>query len=130
MKVTQFRIARPTHQLKEVVHFYNQVLGLKIIGSFENHEGYDGVMLGLPELTYHLEITQQKDAAPIPRPTKEHLLVFYFDEINEYTQANNHIQSYGVLPVEPENPYWIGKSETYEDPDGYRIVLFNGTFNV
>ena len=29
----------------------------------------------------------------------------------------------GILPVEPENPYWKDKSETYEDPDGWRVIL-------
>jgi len=32
------------------------------------------------------------------------------------------------LPVKPENPYWEDKSKTYEDPDKWRIVLFNGLF--
>ncbi|MGD1946746.1 MAG: hypothetical protein ACFB0A_10925 [Croceivirga sp.] len=35
----------------------------------------------------------------------------------------------GIKPVEPENPYWKGKSQTYEDPDKWRIVLFNGIYN-
>ncbi|WP_425293855.1 hypothetical protein [Microvirga pakistanensis] len=24
---------------------------------------------------------------------------------------------------EPENPYWLGQSVTFEDPDGWRVVL-------
>jgi hypothetical protein len=31
----------------------------------------------------------------------------------------------GYSPVEPENPYWSGKSVTFEDPDGWRVVLCN-----
>lgn len=128
VKAVQFRIARPTNQLKEVVNFYKEGLGLQELGHFENHSGYNGVMLGLPDKTYHLEFTQQEQASPLPAPTKEHLLVLYYDNGEEYKKANDRLQNYGAHPVEPENPYWIGKSETYEDPDGWRIVLFNGTY--
>lgn len=128
MKAVQFRIARPTNNLKEVVKFYKEGLGLKVLGHFENHAGYDGVMLGLPDKTYHLEFTQQENSTPLPPPTKENLIVFYYDDFQEYEIANQNLQKFGAQPVEPENPYWIGKSQTYEDPDGWRIVLFKGTY--
>lgn len=47
--VVQFRIARPTDQLDKVVEFYRDGVGLEVVGSFEKHDGYDGVMLGLPD---------------------------------------------------------------------------------
>jgi hypothetical protein len=31
--------------------------------------------------------------------------------------------------VEPENSYWKEKGITVEDPDGWRIVLMNRTYN-
>ncbi|MEH7281737.1 VOC family protein, partial [Bacillus toyonensis] len=48
----QFRIARPTDKFEEVISFYETGLGLKRIGEFHNHEGYDGVMFGLPGEEY------------------------------------------------------------------------------
>ena len=72
MKAVQFRMARPTNQLSEVVNFYQRGLGLKVLGQFQNHDGYDGVMLGLPDKDHHLEFTQYKDKLPLPEPTKEH----------------------------------------------------------
>jgi len=128
MKAVQFRIARPTNNLVEVVRFYEEALGLKVLGRFENHAGYDGVMLGMPGKTYHLEFTQHVDKAPLPEPTKENLMVFYYDDPESYKKANERAQKMGIIPVEPENPYWKGKSETYEDPDGWRIVLFDGVY--
>ncbi|WP_461533246.1 VOC family protein [Sinomicrobium sp.] len=128
MKAVQFRIARPTNKLTEVVKFYQRGLGLEMLGKFEGHSGYDGVMLGMPDKTYHLEFTQHMDKAPLPEPTKENLIVFYYDSSEEYRRANERMQRIGITPVEPENPYWIGKSQTYEDPDGWRIVLFNGVY--
>jgi uncharacterized glyoxalase superfamily protein PhnB len=29
----------------------------------------------------------------------------------------------GAPRVEPENPYWGDKSVTFEDPDGWRVVI-------
>lgn len=30
----------------------------------------------------------------------------------------------GHVPIEPENPYWKDLGKTFEDPDGWRIVLY------
>ena len=45
---TTLRVARPTDRLEDVVRFYTIGLGLHVLGSFENHEGFDGVMVGIP----------------------------------------------------------------------------------
>ena len=128
MNAVQYRVARPTNRLNEVVRFYNEGLGLEILGRFEQHEGYDGVMLGLPDKTCHLEFTQHKDSPVLPAASKEHLLVLYFDQPEAYRSAKERLQLLGIRPVDPENPYWKEKSETYEDPDGWRVVLFDGVF--
>jgi len=128
MKAVQFRIARPTNQLDAIIRFYTEGVGLEIIGEFKDHQGYDGVMFGLPGKEHHLEFTSYADTTEIPAPTKEHLLVFYFNDFTHYTEANERLKQMGCFPVEPENPYWNGKSETYEDPDKWRIVFFNGIF--
>jgi catechol 2,3-dioxygenase-like lactoylglutathione lyase family enzyme len=40
------RIARPTDHLSEVIHFYRDGLGFELLSSFEDHDGFDGAMLG------------------------------------------------------------------------------------
>ena len=85
-------------------------------------------MIGLPNEKYHLEFTQHPDQLQLPKPTRENLLVFYFDTPESFAAANEKLQASGHQPVMPENPYWNEKSFTYEDPDGWRIVLFNGQF--
>lgn len=125
MKVAQIRVARPTDQLKKVVNFYCEGLGLKKIGSFEGHEGYDGIMIGLPNSNYHLEFTQHKDGSPCPAPTKDNLLVFYIPESKTIEEITNRLKSMGYDSVSPENPYWEKSGVTIEDPDGWRIVLMN-----
>lgn len=55
-------------------------------------------------------------------------LFFVYSDTAAYKTANQRIQSMGIQPVEPENPYWKYKSETYEDCDGWRFFLFNGVY--
>ena|SRR5438876_3531799 len=74
--VTQVRFARPTSHLEEVVHFYRDCLGLEEVYRFEDHAGYDGVMLGLPGSSYHLEFTRSLGHVDVV-PTPENLLVLY-----------------------------------------------------
>lgn len=53
------RVARPTDQLESVVRFYRDGLGLEELGAFRDHDGFDGVMLGVRGEPYHLEFTCQ-----------------------------------------------------------------------
>jgi len=49
--------------LDEVVRFYHEGLGLDELSRFADHDGYTGVMLGLPGATYHLEFTTHDDGS-------------------------------------------------------------------
>jgi catechol 2,3-dioxygenase-like lactoylglutathione lyase family enzyme len=125
IKKTILRIARPTDQLEEVIRFYTEGLGLSVIGSFENHDGFDGVMLGEPDDVYHLEFTRKRGHSAGRAPTKENLLVFYIEDRQEWLNATDRMSTAGYPPVESFNPYWDRSGKTYEDPDGYRVVLQN-----
>ncbi len=122
----QIRVARPTDKLTEVTRFYCDALGLPVIGHFENHAGYTGIMLGMPDERFHLEFTHNDSGSPCPAPTKDNLLVFYMPNIQEYLDAVNRLERNGHTAVEPENPYWKAHSKTFEDPDGWRVVLYHG----
>lgn len=76
LHVAQFRIARPTDQLEQIERFYCEGLGLKKLGGFKGHRGYTGIMIGLPDASYHLEFTEHVDGSPCPAPTGDNLLVF------------------------------------------------------
>jgi len=125
LPAVQIRWARPTDKLEEVLKFYQQGLGLDQIGSFQDHAGYSGVMLGLPDSHYHLEFTEHVDGSPCPAPTKDNLLVFYIPDSERYQKLVQHMISLGYQPKQPENPYWETDSTTFEDPDGWRVVLAN-----
>lgn len=71
--VAQVRFARPTDKLTEIVEFYSTCLGLPELFRFTGHDGYDGVILGMPGAGYHLEFTSHADGSPGPAPTDENL---------------------------------------------------------
>ena len=72
----QVRFARHTDRLSEVVGFYRDRLGLPQLGQFADHDGYDGVFLGLPGTGAHLELTSGGGHGA-PTPHAETLLVLY-----------------------------------------------------
>ncbi|MGN7359535.1 VOC family protein [Paenibacillus sp. SAF-054] len=125
MPAVQFRAARPTHQLERIREFYGKGLELPEIGSFQNHQGYDGVMFGMPDQAYHLEFTQHEHGAPVPPPSADNLLVFYIPDKNARDEIASRLHRMGYPAVPSENPYWDVNGITICDPDGWRIVLQN-----
>jgi len=125
LPISQVRIARPTDKLEEVLRFYSEGLGLKIVGSFREHDGYSGYMLGLPGTDYHLEFTQHAAGSPWPAPSRDNLLVFYIPEKAAVERIAARLSALGYPSVEAENPYWSEKGVTIEDPDSWRVVLMN-----
>jgi hypothetical protein len=129
MKVdTTLRVARPTDQLDEVVRFYTVGIGLEPLGGFENHEGFDGVMLGTPGAAYHLEFTRKIGHIAGRAPTADNLLVFYLPDLQQWQDAVDRMIAAGYEPVSSFNPYWDQTGRTFEDPDGYRVVFQNASW--
>jgi catechol 2,3-dioxygenase-like lactoylglutathione lyase family enzyme len=124
----QLRVARPTDDLEAVVRFYRDGLGLVVIASFEDHDGFDGVMLGQPSGPYHFEFTHHHGHSVGRAPTLDNLLVFYLPDRAEWEQAVQRLTDHGYLPVPSYNPYWDVNGKTFEDPDGYRVVLENAAW--
>jgi catechol 2,3-dioxygenase-like lactoylglutathione lyase family enzyme len=71
------RIARPVTDLARTTDMYRRGLGLRVIDSFADHDGFDGVMLGVAGADYHFEFTRARKHAVRPAPTVEDLVVFY-----------------------------------------------------
>ena len=123
------RVARPTDNLPALLRFYRDGLGLPLLTSFTAHNGFDGVMLGHPRAPYHLEFTHQP-GHPVGRaPTTDNLLVFYLPNAAEWQAAVERMDAAGFAPVPAYNPYWAQQGRTFEDPDGYRVVLQHAAWN-
>lgn len=119
------RIARPTDDLPAVVRFYCDGLGFDVLYQFQGHDGFDGAMLGHRGAPYHLEFTCKVGHKVGQAPTADNLLVFYLPDAAIWRQAVDRLEKTGHAPVAAFNPYWDRKGLTFEDPDGYRVVLQN-----
>lgn len=128
MQNVKLRVARPTDRLDEVVRFYRDGLGFDVIGGFQDHDGFDGVMLGHPGLMWHLEFTHHRGHRAGRAPTQDNLLVFYLPERGAWEAAVARMRAAGYDPVTSYNPYWDRQGMTFEDPDGYRVVLQNAAW--
>ena len=117
------RIARPVSDLARSTEMYCRGLGLTILGSFKNHEGFDGAMLGDPGSSYHFEFTHCPAHPVTPAPTPEDLVVLYIPDESEWRSSCRNMLAAGFKQVASFNPYWDTRGRTYEDPDGYRTVL-------
>jgi hypothetical protein len=49
--------------------------------------------------------------------------VFYLPEPQAWQNAVERMRAAGFAPVLAFNPYWDRNGLTFEDPDGYRVVL-------
>lgn len=122
------RVARPTDDLEAVTRFYRDGLGLKVVGEFKGHQGFDGIMLGHAGCGYHLEFTHQHGHEAGRAATDENLLIFYIVDRDEWERAVTRMERLGYAQVEPANPYWKKQGATFSDPDGYRVVLQNAAW--
>lgn len=125
LSLAHLRIARPTDNMDAVIEFYRDGLGFDVVGEFRDHQGFSGVMLGRAGAAYHLEFTHKLGHKVGRAPTQDNLLVFYLPDATHYSEAIARIREIGARPVPAFNPYWDRQGQTFEDPDGYRIVFQN-----
>ena len=117
-----FRFARHTNDLERIKSFYITVLGLELLGSFENHNGYDGIFLGKSNENWHLEFTKSNDVVSF-NFEDEDILVFYPNSKLEYEIMLDKIKLHSIEFIAAKNPYWNDNGKIFLDPDGYRIVI-------
>jgi catechol 2,3-dioxygenase-like lactoylglutathione lyase family enzyme len=118
----KLRVARHTAEINNIIHFYVDILGLEKLGSFTNHDGYDGVFLGIPGENWHLEFTTNQDI-PFHQADEDDLLVFYFETAEKKEEIVKKLLKNGYRQVPPKNPYWAKNGTCYLDPDGFGIIL-------
>jgi len=126
--IPKIRITRPTERLEVLRDLYASGLGLRVLGEFHDHDGFDGVMLGHPDHSWHLEFTTSQHPAG-NAPSEENLLVFYYPDTKEWKKRCDIMEAAGFKQVPSLNPYWDNSGRTYEDPDGYRVVIQNAEWN-
>ncbi len=122
------RIARPSADPARLAELYCRALGWRVLGGFEDHEGFDGVMVGPPGGAFHLELTRHRGHPVAPAPTAEDLLVLYLPDRADWAAACERALAAGFSQVPSFNPYWDRQGRSFADPDGYRLVLQNAAW--
>lgn len=54
--------------------------------------------------------------------------MFYLPDARDFVAAVARLERAGHQAVLAFNPYWDRNGKTFEDPDGYRVVLQNATW--
>jgi hypothetical protein len=117
-----FRYARHTNNLDLLKSFYIDVLGLELLGGFEDHNGYDGAFIGKPNENWHLEFTQSDEVANHSFD-EDDLLVFYPNSKLEFEMIHDKLLANKIDFIESKNPFWNENGKMILDPDGYGIVI-------
>lgn len=122
--IPRLRIARPTVDLNRAITFWTEVVGFDMLARFEDHDGYDGAIMGVPAASWELEVTKHSSGQPIPSPTEEDLIALYFPRVVAMT-ITTRLQSAGYQARHHSNPYWkdMGAS-VFNDPDGYALIIY------
>lgn len=128
--VPVLRIARPSDDLERLLPFYRDGLGLDLLFRFTDRDGFDGIMLGKEGAPYHLEFTHELGHKAGSAPTQHNLLVLYLPDRLLWQGVVSRMMAAGFDPVPAFNPYWDRDSVTFEDPDGYRLVLQNASWSI
>jgi catechol 2,3-dioxygenase-like lactoylglutathione lyase family enzyme len=124
------RVARASERLDALTTFYVDGLGFQVLAQFQDHAGFDGVVLGSPHAPYHLEFTHQRGSHAPPPAHPESLLVFYLPDEADWRASVARLRAIGAEPVAALNPYWDRAGLTFEDPDGFRVVLQNAAWPI
>ncbi len=120
------RTARPTLDLDRIRTFYEHVVGLRLLWSFADHDGFDGAIFGLPDERAQLEIVRSPHG-DVPTPTSEDVLVLYHASTSAADDLVARLRRVGTAEVTDDptlNPYWPRHgARTFSDPDGYRLIV-------
>lgn len=130
MPFSKLRIVRPTNDLRALLPFYRDGLGMQILGVFDDHGGFDGMVLGRKDTPYHLEFVRQRHRRLAISAQQEHLLVFYLPEREDWQAAVDSMRASGAAAVKSALPFWDAHGQTFEDPDGYRVVLQQSAWRI
>ena len=115
------RVARHTNNLEKIEAFYLDILGFERLGGFQDHNGYEGIFIGKPDLNWHFEFTQSEEKAQHTFD-EDDIIVLYPETILEYSVLIDSI-SKSVSFISSKNPYWNENGKMFLDPDGFRIIV-------
>ena len=100
----KLRVARHTNDLEKIKVFYLSILEFELLGSFNNHDLYDGILIGNSNLDWHFEFTQSNENAE-HHFDEDDILVLYPETRKEYNSMINKILYSNTSIITSKNPY-------------------------
>jgi hypothetical protein len=121
------RWMRSSTHYDATIAFYRDLVGLPVIGSFQDSYGEDGTIFGLPDTAIHMEIVRSPGRGT--GADRYDQLVFYLPDHAALTAAVEPLRHAGVTPAPDAIPYWVANGAlTFLDPDGRGVVYASWTF--
>ena len=117
-------MARHTNDLQKIKSFYVDILGFELLGSFENHDNYDGIFIGKQNLGWHFEFTKSNEKAN-HISDEDDIIVLYPKTYLEYNRLIHIVEKNNIEIITSKNPYWNENGKMFLDPDGFRIIISN-----
>lgn len=118
------RIARPSRDLAAAERFYVDGLGFDVLGRGRGtSEGErDLLMVGWRGAAWHVELIRDTTHPLEQVSSPDDLFGLYLGTPVDPALIAR-VESAGGKRVPAHNPYWDQIGVTFEDPDGYRLVL-------
>ena len=120
----KLRVTRHTNNLEKIKDFYINIFEFELLGSFENHNNYDGIFIGKPKLDWYLEFTKSNEIVNF-NFGEEDYLVFYPENKSENDKILENISKNNIEFISPKNPFWTENGKVILDPDGFGIIISN-----
>jgi len=115
------RWARTSSHYDDTVRFYRDVVGLPVVGEFEDSFGEDGTIFGLPDTTTQMEVVRAH--TPVGAEALDQL-VLYFDGGEAVAAATRSLRAGGFVADPALHAYWAANGAVgFRDPDGRMLVF-------
>lgn len=115
------RCARHSQEIEEVESFFTQVIVLQKLGSFQNHESYEGQFLGFSNQGWHLAFNFTEENIN-HTPDADNLLELYMSQ-QLMNKVQQQAKKQGVNNFTPKNLYWQDKGLDFLDPVEYAVII-------
>jgi hypothetical protein len=116
------QVARARSALALARRVYCDAIGLAVLGSLADREGFDGLIRGNDGASWNSGLAHQLGAAPV-RPSNEPPILRFGTGATRLAASIRRMRDSKYAPLCSNNRYWDGFGSPLEDHDSCRSVL-------